>query len=34
LSPEWADRLLSWRHTGFLVPSLTRLVTQKARNSL
>jgi len=21
LSPEWADRLLSWRHTGFLVYS-------------
>jgi hypothetical protein len=24
LSPEWAERILSWRHTGFSVHSLVR----------
>jgi len=24
LSPEWAERILSWRHTGFNVDSLVR----------
>jgi hypothetical protein len=27
LSPEWAERLLSWRHTGFSVHSLVRAKT-------
>jgi hypothetical protein len=29
LSPEWAERLLSWRHTGFNVHSLVRAKTKK-----
>jgi hypothetical protein len=29
LSPDWADRLLSWRHTGFNVHSLVRAKTKK-----
>jgi hypothetical protein len=29
LSPEWADRLLSWRHTGFNVHSRVRAKTKK-----
>jgi hypothetical protein len=29
LSPEWADRLLSWRHTGFSVHSRVRAKTKK-----
>jgi hypothetical protein len=29
LSPEWADRLLSWRHTGFNVHSRVRARTKK-----
>jgi hypothetical protein len=29
LSPEWADRLLSWRHTGFNVHSRVRAKTRK-----
>jgi hypothetical protein len=29
LSPEWAKRLLSWRHTGFSVHSLVRAKTRK-----
>ena len=28
LSPEWAERLLSWRHTGFSVHSLVRARTK------
>ncbi|MGB9005973.1 MAG: transposase [Candidatus Aminicenantales bacterium] len=28
LSPEWADRLLSWRHTGFSVHNLVRAKTK------
>jgi len=28
LSPEWADRILSWRHTGFSVHSLVRATTK------
>ena len=28
LSPEWADRLLSWRHTGFNVHSRVRAKTK------
>jgi len=28
LSPEWAERLLSWRHTGFSVHSLVRATTK------
>jgi hypothetical protein len=28
LSPEWAERLLSWRHTGFSVHSLVRAKTK------
>lgn len=28
LSPEWADRLLSWRHTGFSVHSRARAKTK------
>jgi hypothetical protein len=28
LSPEWADRLLSWRHTGFNVHSRVRAKTR------
>ncbi|MCJ7588978.1 MAG: transposase [Candidatus Aminicenantes bacterium] len=28
LSPEWAERLLSWRHTGFNVHSLVRAKTK------
>ena len=28
LSPEWAERLLSWRHTGFNVHSLVRTKTK------
>jgi hypothetical protein len=28
LSPEWAERLLSWRHTGFNVHSLVRTQTK------
>jgi hypothetical protein len=28
LSPEWADRLLSWRHTGFNVHSRVRARTK------
>jgi hypothetical protein len=28
LSPEWADRLLSWRHTGFSVHSRVRAKTK------
>jgi hypothetical protein len=29
LSPEWAERLLSWRHTGFNVHSRVRAKTEK-----
>jgi hypothetical protein len=29
LSPEWAERLLSWRHTGFNVHSRVRAKTKK-----
>ena len=29
LSPEWAERLLSWRHTGFSVHSKVRAKTRK-----
>jgi hypothetical protein len=29
LSPEWAERLLSWRHTGFKVHSRVRAKTKK-----
>jgi hypothetical protein len=29
LSPEWAQRLLSWRHTGFNVHSRVRTKTKK-----
>jgi len=29
LSPEWAERLLSWRHTGFDVHSRVRAKTKK-----
>jgi hypothetical protein len=28
LSPEWAERLLSWRHSGFNVHSLVRTETK------
>jgi hypothetical protein len=28
LSPDWAERLLSWRHTGFNVQSLVRAKTK------
>jgi len=28
LSPEWAERLLSWRHTGFSVHSRVRATTK------
>jgi hypothetical protein len=28
LSPEWAERILSWRHTGFNVHSLVRAKTR------
>jgi len=28
LSPEWAERLLSWRHTGFSVHSRVRARTK------
>jgi hypothetical protein len=28
LSPEWAERILSWRHTGFNVHSLVRAKTK------
>jgi hypothetical protein len=28
LSPEWAERLLSWRHTGFSVHSRVRAETK------
>jgi hypothetical protein len=28
LSPEWGERLLSWRHTGFNVHSLARAKTR------
>jgi hypothetical protein len=29
LSPEWAERILSWRHTGFNVHSQVRAKTKK-----
>jgi len=29
LSPEWAERILSWRHTGFSVHSLVRAKTKR-----
>jgi hypothetical protein len=29
LSPQWADRLLSWRHTGFHVHSSIRAKTNE-----
>jgi hypothetical protein len=29
LSPEWAERLLSWRHTGFNVHSWVRARTKR-----
>jgi hypothetical protein len=29
LSPEWAERLLSWRHTGFSVHSRVRARTKR-----
>ena len=29
ISPEWAERLLSWRHTGFNVHSRVRVKTKK-----
>jgi hypothetical protein len=28
LSPEWAERILAWRHTGFNVHSLVRAKTR------
>jgi len=28
VSPEWAERILSWRHTGFNVHSLVRTKTK------
>jgi len=28
LSPEWAERILSWRHTGFNVHSRVRVRTK------
>jgi len=28
LSPEWAERLLSWRHTGFNLHGLVRAKTK------
>ena len=28
LSPEWVERILSWRHTGFNVQSLVRAKTK------
>jgi len=28
LSPEWVERILSWRHTGFNVHSLVRTKTK------
>ena len=28
LSPEWTDRILSWRHTGFSVHSRVRTKTK------
>jgi len=28
LSPEWAERILSWRHSGFSVHSLVRAKTK------
>jgi len=28
LNPEWAERLLSWRHSGFNVHSLVRTETK------
>jgi hypothetical protein len=28
LSPEWAERILSWRHTGFNVHGLVRTKTK------
>ena len=28
LSPEWTERILSWRHTGFNVHSLVRTKTK------
>jgi len=28
LSPEWAERILSWRHNGFNVHSLVRTKTK------
>ena len=28
LSPEWVERILSWRHTGFNVYSLVRAKTK------
>jgi len=31
LSPEWAERLLSWRHTGFNVHSRVRAKTKRGR---
>ena len=33
LSPEWADRLLSWRHTGFNVHSRVRAKTMREADS-
>jgi len=29
LSPEWVERILSWRHTGFSVHSRVRTKTKK-----
>jgi len=29
LSPEWAERILAWRHTGFSVHSRVRAKTKK-----
>jgi hypothetical protein len=28
LSPEWAEKILSWQHTGFSVHSLVRATTK------
>jgi len=28
-SPDWAERILSWRHTGFNVHSLVRTKTNR-----
>ena len=34
LSPEWAERILSWRHSGFSVHSLVRAKTSEWKEAL